>query len=423
MYPQILFKHRKPDRINTLAEYRDQGGYTALSDVIAKDDPDAVIGVIEEARLLGRGGAGFPMAVKLKTVAKNAPHPRYMVCNADEMEPGTFKDRVLLHADPHLLIEGMAIVAHTVGASHGIVFIRPEYENAARILEREIGLAREAGFLGERILGGGFNFDIQVHRSGGRYICGEVTAQLNALEGRRPNPRKPPPYPTDKGLWGLPTVQNNVETLANVPLILRHGPQWFKDLSLSDSAAGTKLFCVSGHVNRPGCYELPLGVPLSELIETHCGGMRAGRAFKSCLPGGASTGFLTAEHYDIALDYESLKAAGNRLGTGAVMVFGDTTCMVAATLNLTEFFARESCGWCTPCREGFPYLRDLLWRLEQGEAHSGWVDQVTTLCGHLWKAYCAFAPGGVSPIESLLHHFPDEVQAHIDEKGCPLRGR
>jgi NADH-quinone oxidoreductase subunit F len=420
MYPQILFKHRKPDRINTLAEYRDQGGYTALQEVISGNDPAAVIQTIEEARLLGRGGAGFPMGIKLKTVAQNAPHPRYMVCNADEMEPGTFKDRVLLHADPHLVIEGMVIVAHTVGASRGIVFIRPEYENAARILEREIGLAREAGFLGERILGSGFDFDIVVHRSGGRYICGEVTAQLNALEGRRPNPRKPPPYPTDKGLWGLPTVQNNVETLANVPLILRHGARWFKDLSLSEGATGTKLLCVSGHINRPGCYELPLGVPLSELIETYCGGMRAGRAFKACLPGGASTGFLTAEHYDIALDYESLKAAGNRLGTGAVMVFDDTTCMVAATLNLTEFFARESCGWCTPCREGFPYLRDLLWRLEQGKADAGWIDQVTTLCGHLWKAYCAFAPGGVSPIESLLHHFGEEVQAHIDGGGCPF---
>lgn len=422
MYPQALFKHRKADRINTLAEYRDQGGYTALSEVIAQDDPAAVIARIEDATLLGRGGAGFPMGIKLKTVARDAPYPRYMVCNADEMEPGTFKDRVLLHADPHLVIEGMAIVAHTVGASHGIVFIRPEYENAARILEREIGLAREAGFLGEAVQGSDFSFDIVVHRSGGRYICGEVTAQLNALEGRRPNPRKPPPYPTDKGLWGLPTVQNNVETLANVPLILRKGTEWFKSLGLSETAAGTKLFCVSGHVNRPGCYELPLGIPLSELIDDYCGGMRAGRPFKGCLPGGASTGFLTAEHYNIPLDYESLKTVGNRLGTGAVMVFDETTCMVAAAHNLTQFFARESCGWCTPCREGFPYLQDLLWRLEHGEADDGWVEQVSTLCGHLWKAYCAFAPGGVASIESLLANFREEVQAHIDQKGCPLGG-
>jgi NADH-quinone oxidoreductase subunit F len=423
MHDQALFKHRKPDRINTLEEYRAQGGYAALGEVVARDDPGGVIGLIEEAKLLGRGGAGFPTGIKLKTVAKDAPHPRYVVCNADEMEPGTFKDRVFLHADPHLLIEGMAIIAHTVGASHGIVFIRPEYENAARILEREIGLARAAGFLGKQIQKSDFSFDIVVHRSGGRYICGEVTAQLNALEGRRPNPRKPPPYPTDKGLWGLPTVQNNVETLANVPLILRHGAQWFRDLALSESAAGTKLFCVSGHVKRPGCYELPLGLPLAKLIEEYCGGMRNGRPFKGCLPGGASTGFLTAEHYEIPLDYESLKAVGNRLGTGAVMVFDDTTCMVAATLNLTEFFARESCGWCTPCREGFPYLRDLLWRLEHGRVEAGWTEQVSTLCRHLWKAYCAFAPGGVAPIESLLANFPDEVQAHIDAKGCPLRGR
>jgi NADH-quinone oxidoreductase subunit F len=423
MHSQALFKHRKPDRINTLEEYRHQGGYAALGEVVARDDPDGVIGLIEAAKLLGRGGAGFPTGIKLKTVAKDAPRPRYVVCNADEMEPGTFKDRVLLHADPHLLIEGMAIIAHTVGASHGIVFIRPEYENAARILEREIGLARAAGFLGKQIQKSDFSFDIVVHRSGGRYICGEVTAQLNALEGRRPNPRKPPPYPTDKGLWGLPTVQNNVETLANVPLILRHGAQWFRDLALSESAAGTKLFCVSGHVKRPGCYEVPLGLPLAKLIEEYCGGMRDARPFKGCLPGGASTGFLTAEHYHIPLDYESLKAAGNRLGTGAVMVFDDSTCMVAATLNLTEFFARESCGWCTPCREGFPYLRDLLWRLENGQAEADWIDQVSTLCRHLWKAYCAFAPGGVAPIESLLANFPEEVQAHIDARGCPLGGR
>ncbi|MDJ0784376.1 MAG: NADH-ubiquinone oxidoreductase-F iron-sulfur binding region domain-containing protein [Desulfosarcinaceae bacterium] len=421
MYPQVLFQHRKPDRINTFAEYREQGGYSALSDVIAGADPAAVIATIDDAQLLGRGGAGFPAGRKLMTVAQDAPHPRYLICNADEMEPGTFKDRVLLHADPHLLIEGMAIVAYTVRARHGIIFIRPEYENAARILEREIRLAREAGFLGEKIHDSDFSFEIVVHRSGGRYICGEVTALISALEGCRPNPRKAPPYPTDKGLWQQPTVLNNVETLAYVPLIVRHGAQWFRDLALTESAAGTKLFSISGHVNKPGCYEVPLGVPLSEMIENCCGGMRDGRPFKGCLPGGASTGFLSAEHYHIPMDYESLKAVGNRLGTGAVMVFDDTTCMVAATLNLTNFFARESCGWCTPCREGFPYLKDLLYRLENGMADGDWIGQVETLCGHLYKAYCAFAPGGVAPIESLLANFGEEVQAHIDLGGCPMQ--
>jgi NADH-quinone oxidoreductase subunit F len=212
-----------------------------------------------------------------------------------------------------------------------------------------------------------------------------------------------------------------VETLACIPHIVNHGSQWFKDLALSKDAAGTKLFCVSGHVNRPGCYELPLGVKLSEIIETYCGGIKAGGSFKACLPGGASTGFLTAAHYHIAMDFGSLKNVGNRLGTGAIMVFDHRTCMVAATLNLTEFFARESCGWCTPCREGFPYLRDLLWRIENGQAEAQDIPMMKTMCRHLWNAYCAFAPGGVGPIESLLENFEDEVMAHVDASRCPFR--
>ena len=420
-YPQILLKNRKPDRINTLEEYRQNGGYAALSDILARLTPKQVQEKLLDAVLLGRGGAGFPAGKKVVTVADDAPHPRYVVCNADEMEPGTFKDRVFLHAEPHMLLEGMVIAAYSIQADHGIIFIRPEYESAARILEREINLARKAGFLGEHILGSDYCFDIGVHRSGGRYICGEVTAQLNALMGRRPNPKQPPPYATDKGLWGLPTLAQNVETLACIPQIIQHGAQWFRDLALTSEAAGTKLFCVSGKVERPGCYELPLGIKLSEIIETCCGGMKNGARFKACLPGGASTGFLTAEHYHIAMDFDSLKKVGNRLGTGAVMVFDHHTCMVAATLNLTEFFARESCGWCTPCREGFPYLRDLLWRIENGAGEADFIPMMQTMCAHMWKSYCAFAPGGVASIESLLHHFEDEVMAHIHDKCCPFK--
>jgi NADH-quinone oxidoreductase subunit F len=420
-YPQILLKNRKPDRINTLEEYRRDGGYEALSDTIEKRQPQTVKTILLDAALLGRGGAGFPAGMKAKTVADDAPHPRYVVCNADEMEPGTFKDRVFLHTNPHMLIEGMLLAAYAIQADHGIIFIRPEYESAARILEREIDLARSAGFLGKEILGSGFAFDIVVHRSGGRYICGEVTAQLNALQGLRPNPKQPPPYATDKGLWGRPTLVQNVETFACMPHIVRHGAQWFKDLALTPDAAGTKLFCISGKVNRPGCYELPLGIPLSEIIEDFCGGIKDGGNFKACLPGGASTGFLTPEHYHIPMDFDSLKKAGNRLGTGAIMVFDHHTCLVAATLNLTEFFKRESCGWCTPCREGFPYLRDLLGRIENGQGEAEFIPMIKTMCAHLWKAYCAFAPGGVGPIESLLEHFEDEVMAHIKEKRCPFK--
>jgi NADH-quinone oxidoreductase subunit F len=420
-YPQVLLKNRKPDRITTLDEYRQADGYTALARLVKTQALREVKALLLDATLLGRGGAGFPSGMKVQTVAEDAPHPRYVVCNADEMEPGTFKDRVLLHAEPHLLIEGMLIAGYAIQAAHGIIFIRPEYESAAAILEREIEIARKAQLVGHRILGSEFSFDIVVHRSAGRYICGEVTAQLNALEGRRPNPKQPPPYATDKGLWGQPTLIQNVETLACMPHIVLNGTQWFKDLALTPNAAGTKLFCVSGKVSRPGCYELPLGIPLSEIIEDCCGGMKDGARFKACLPGGASTGFLTDEHYHIAMDFDALKQVGNRLGTGAVMVFDEQTCLLGVTLNLTEFFARESCGWCTPCREGFPYLRDLLWRIENGQGEEDVIPMIETMCAHMWKTYCAFAPGGVSPIQSLLHLFKDEVKAHIDHKKCPFK--
>jgi NADH-quinone oxidoreductase subunit F len=421
MYPQVLFQNRKPDRIASLEEYRASGGYEALADVLKNFSYKDVRNMVLDAMLLGRGGAAFPAGRKVMTIADDAPFPRYVVCNADEMEPGTFKDRVLIHADPHMLIEGMIIEAYSARAEKGIIFIRPEYESAARILHRELEKARAAGYLGSNILDSGYNFDIVVHRSGGRYICGEVTAQINALQGKRPNPKQPPPYATEKGLWQQPTVIHNVETLACIPHIIRNGSEWFRNLALTDTGSGTKIFCVSGKVNRPGCYELPMGVRLSEIIETHAGGIRDGAEFKACLPGGASTAFLTPEFYDIEMDFETMKKAGHRLGTGAIMVFDHKTCLVEATLNLTEFFARESCGWCTPCREGFPYLRDLLWRIENGQGQEEYVSIIKQMCHHLWNSYCAFAPGGIAPIESLLVYFKDEVYAHIREKKCPFK--
>jgi len=359
-YPQILFQNRRPDRVATLDEYRQSGGYQALANALRDFTHMDVRQAILDANLLGRGGAAFPAGMKLMSVAEDAPFPRYIVCNADEMEPGTFKDHVMIHADPHMIIEGIIIAGFASLAEHGIIFIRPEYERAAGVLEREIEVARREGYLGQNILGSAYSLDIIVHRSAGRYICGEVTAQINALMGKRPNPQQPPPYPTAKGLWGLPTVLSNVETLACIPHIIRNGEQWFKDLALTEAGAGTKLFAISGKVNRPGCYELPMGVRLSEIIEEHAGGMLEGSDFKACLPGGASTCFLTPEHYDVEMDFQPLRDIGNRLGTGAIMVFDHKTCLVAATLNLIEFFARESCGWCTPCREGLPYIRDIL---------------------------------------------------------------
>ncbi len=421
MYPQVLLQNRKPDRIASLEEYRQSGGYRAIADVLKDYSYRDVRQTIMDAGLLGRGGAAFPAGMKLMSVAEDAPFPRYIICNADEMEPGTFKDRVLIHADPHQIIEGIIIAGFATSAEYGIVFIRPEYENAARILEREIALAKSEGFLGRNILDSNYSLDIVVHRSAGRYICGEVTAQLNALMGKRPNPQQPPPYPTAKGLWGKPTVLSNVETFACIPHIIRNGEKWFKDLAITETGAGTKVFCISGKVNRPGCYELPMGVRLSEIIEEHAGGMRDGAQFNACLPGGASTCFLPKEHYDVEMDFQSLRDIGNRLGTGAIMVFDHKTCLVGATVNLIEFFTRESCGWCTPCREGLPYILDLLKRIERGEGKEAYISTLEQMCKHLWNAYCAFAPGAVSPVQSLLKYFRDEILEHISQKKCPFK--
>jgi len=421
MYPQVLLQNRKPDRIATLDEYRQSGGYQALTDALKDYSHKDVQKAVMDANLLGRGGAAFPTGMKLMSVADDAEFPRYIICNADEMEPGTFKDRVLIHADPHMLIEGIVIAGYASLAEKGIIFIRPEYENAARILEREIEIARREGYLGRNILGSKYSLDLVVHRSAGRYICGEVTAQLNALMGKRPNPMKPPPYPTEKGLWGKPTVLSNVETYACLPHIIRNGGQWFKDLALTEKGAGTKIFGVSGKVNKPGCYELPMGVRLSEIIEEHAGGMLEGSEYKACLPGGASTGFLPKTHYDIQMDFQTLRDVGNRLGTGAIMVFDHKTCLVGATVNLLEFFARESCGWCTPCREGLPYILDLLRRIEEGRGEPQYIPMIERMCKYLWNAYCAFAPGAVAPVESLLKNFRNELEEHINEKKCPFK--
>ncbi len=420
MYPQVLFKNRKPDRITTLDEYRQGGGYQTLEETLGKRKPREVEQVILDADLHGRGGAAFPMGKKLLTIGEDEPFPRYVVCNCDEMEPGTFKDRVLIHADPHQLIEGMVLTAYSVKAEYGIIFIRPEYESAARIMEREIGLAKKAGFLGDNIVNSGFSFDISVHRSGGRYICGEGTALLNAIDGKRANPKRPPPYPTEKGLWDRPTLVQNVETMSCVPHVVKNGAEWFKSLALTSGATGTKLFSVSGKVNRPGCYELPMGIKLSEIIEEYAGGMKPGSEFKACLPGGASTRFLPASLYDINMDFGSLSKAGHRLGTAALMVFDQNTCLVKATLNLIDFFVRESCGWCTPCREGLPYVRDLLWRIENGEGESWFIDKLDVMCRHMYKAYCAFAAGAASPVQGLVADFRDELTAHIEGGRCPF---
>jgi NADH-quinone oxidoreductase subunit F len=416
----VLFKNRKDDRPATFQEYRESGGYEALTRAVNDLSPKEVRQQVLNSGLRGRGGAGFPTGRKWNSVPEDGPATRYVLPNSDEMEPGTFKDRVLVNIDPHLVIEGIILAGYAISAKKAIFFIRPSYELDAELIERELDVARAHGFLGENILGTDFSFEIAVHRSGGRYICGEGSAQVNAIQGRRPNPQKGGPHLTEEGLWSKPTVVNNVETLSCVPHILTRGAEWFRGLARTENGAGTKLYCLSGCVQRPGCYELPMGTRLGEIIEHSGGGLLSGSEFKACLPGGASTAFIPRKFYNVAMDFDSMKEAGQRLGTGGIMVFDHKTCLVAATVNLIEYFARESCGWCTPCREGLPYILELLRRIENGEGREEYITMIRAMAGHMNKAYCAFAPGAVEPVLGLLNHFEDEVREHISRKKCPF---
>jgi NADH-quinone oxidoreductase subunit F len=419
MFEEVLFQNRRPERPASLDEYRQSGGYEALIEAVKQRTPEEVRQLVLDSGLRGRGGAGYPTGRKWGFITADAGFPRYVVPNTDEMEPGTFKDRVLVNIDPHLVIEGIILAGYAVRAEAAYFFIRPSYELDAQLIEREAEVARQAGFLGKNILGSDFSFEMVVHRSAGRYICGEATAQVNAIQGNRAHPMKDR-HMADDGLWHRPTIVNNVETLACVPHILRHGAAWFKGLARSKTGAGTKLYCVSGKVNKPGCYELPIGIPLREIIEESAGGMMPGSELKAVMPGGASTAFMPAKYYDVEMDFDPLRAVGHRLGTAAIMVFDHNTCLVAATLNLIEYFSRESCGYCTPCREGLPYIRDLLWRLEAGEGREEFILMLQQMAGHMDKAYCAFAPGAAESVLGLLKYFEDEVREHISQKKCPF---
>jgi len=418
---QFILQNRSIDQTISLDEYRRSGGYEGIQKAFRDHTPNEVKDIVLDSGLRGHGGAGFPTGRKWRFLKDEFAHPRYIIANTDEMEPGTFKDRVLVGVNPHTVIEGMLIAAYANRAQKGYIFVRPSYEKVARILESALREAREAGFLGRRILGSELSFDIGVHRSAGRYICGETKGLINALEGKRPHPNIEG-HLTDSGLWGKPTIVNNAETLAYVPHILKNGAQWFRGLGRHEKAPGHKIYCVSGQVGRPGAYELPFGTPLAEIIE-HAGGIKAGCAYKTAMPGGASTRYLPKGRYEVAMDFDSLEeiGPGHRFGTGAIMVFDEKICLVAVTLNLIRFFARESCGWCTPCREGLPYIEDLLARIEEGEGQEEDVSMLREMAAFLSYSYCAFAPGAAAPVQGLLEDFEDEIQEHIIQKKCPFR--
>lgn len=406
-----------------LTQYEKAGGYVALRKAL-RMAPGEVMAAVKESNLRGRGGAGFPTAQKWSFVpmGDDAPHPKYLICNADEMEPGTFKDRLLLEGDPHQLIEGMIVSAYAVQADVGYIFLRWAYKLAAERLEQAIAEAYRYGYLGRNILGSEYGLELHLHVSAGRYICGEETALLNALEGKRANPRGKPPYPQISGLWGKPTVVNNVETLCNVPHIVNHGAAWFKNLSRSDDG-GTKLYGVSGRVKNPGLWELPMGTPIREILEEHAGGMRDGYQFRGLLPGGASTDFLIADHLDVAMDFDSMEAAGSRLGTGTMIVLDDKTCPVGMLRNLEHFFAQESCGWCTPCWSGLSWVEQILQDLEEGHGQPSDLERLQSHARLLGPGhtFCALAPGAAEPLQSGLKYFADDFDRHIREKRCPWR--
>ena len=407
----------------SLAEYERAGGYQGLRTALLMAPAD-VTELVKKSNLRGRGGAGFPTGMKWSFVpmGKDAPHPKYLVANADEMEPGTFKDRALMERDPHQLIEGMIVSAYAIDADIGYIFLRGEYARSYERLARAIAEAEARDYLGHNILGSGYSLILHLHMSAGRYICGEETALLNALEGKRAHPRTKPPFPQVSGLWGKPTIVQNVETLCNVHHIVNKGPEWFRGLSKTEDG-GTKIYGVSGKVKRPGLWELPMGTPMREILEDHAGGMREGLRFRGVLPGGASTDFLVEEHLDTPMDYENVQKAGSRLGTGTMVVLDDQTCPVGMVWNLEHFFAQESCGWCTPCWSGLAWTEKILFAMEQGKGSTRDLETLAFQTKFLapGNTFCAFAPGAVEPLQSALKYFADDFRRHIDEQRCPWR--
>jgi NADH-quinone oxidoreductase subunit F len=395
------------------------GDYPAARKALTTMEPDAVIAMVKDSGLRGRGGAGFPTGGKWSFIPQGDAKPHYLVVNADESEPGTCKDMPLMLANPHVLVEGVVITCFAIRSNMAFIYVRGEVLHIVRRVQAAVAEAYAAGLLGKDIFGSGFDLDVVVHAGAGAYICGEETALLDSLEGYRGQPRLRPPFPAVEGLYASPTVVNNVESIASVPPIINRGVDWFRSFG-SEKSPGFTLYSLSGHVTRPGQYEAPLGVTLRELLDL-AGGVREGHELKFWTPGGSSTPLLTAEHLDAPLDYEGMVAAGSMLGTKALQIFDDTTCVVRAVLRWTEFYAHESCGKCTPCREGTYWMVQILERLEAGNADDRDIETLLDVCDNIFgRAFCALADGAVSPVISSVQFFRDEYVAHWEQGGCPF---
>jgi NADH-quinone oxidoreductase subunit F len=417
-FEPVLTKYVREPNSFTLDFYLQHGGYDALKTALGKT-PDDIIALVTASGLRGRGGAGFPTGMKWKFVDKKA-EPRYIVCNADESEPGTFKDHLLMERNPHLLIEGCAIGCHAIGAKVAYIYIRGEFFHVQTVLEQAIDDAYAKGILGKNIFGSGFDCDVYVHRGAGAYEAGEETALLESLEGKRAQPRNKPPFPAVVGVYGKPTAVNNVETLCNVPSIVSKGAEWYASLG-PEKNGGPKLYCVSGHVKRPGVFEASMNVTLRELIDGHAGGVRDGRTLKAVIPGGSSVPILMPDQLDTQASFDAIQKAGSLLGSAAIVVLDDTTCMVWLAENLLHFYRHESCGKCTPCREGTDWLHKILQRIERGEGQMRDLDLLASISGNIGgKTLCAFGDAAVTPVLTTLKHFRHEYEAHIKEGRCTL---
>ena len=413
MADKILTKHFSLENLYKIDSYLKNEGYAAAKKALSEMKPDEILEEVKAANLRGRGGAGFPAGVKWGFVPKDIDKPKYLCVNADEGEPGTFKDRYIMNHNPHLLIEGIIISSYCVGINTAFIYIRGEYEAVALRLEEAISEAYDKGFLGEDILGTGFNLEVYVHRGAGAYICGEETALLESLEGKRGNPRLKPPFPASVGLFGRPTVINNVETISNIPSIILNGAGWFCEVGLPKDG-GTRIFGVSGMVKRPGIYELPVGTNLKKIIIEHAGGMKEGKKLKAVIPGGMSAPILKADEIDIKMDFESLVEAKSMLGSAAIIVIDEETSMLDVLCRVTKFYSHESCGQCTPCRIGNSWINKIVTRMVQGGGKKEDLDKIIQLANNmLGKTLCPLGDAAAMPILSIIQKFRDELETYI----------